>query len=207
MLFHRWSPDPATRLESEDPASRRVFLFVLSVGFPLEYRPNPYPGNDDRRILRINNRWDFPMGQRALLLATTLLLSSLTLIGCREIAAPEESLTAARELWREAGPAYYTMTMRISCECNADESGPIVAIVRNGALESRRYVSTGELVPEKYSSRFLTVEGLFDMVERQLQRDVPDVTVQYDRDIGYPARVEFPGQVQQDVYTVSILKN
>ncbi len=148
-----------------------------------------------------------PAPRRVFFIVLSVLLSSLALIGCKEIAAPEESLTAARELWRETGPASYTMTMRISCECNADESGPIVAIVRNGALESRRYVSTGELVPEKYSSRFLTVEGLFDMVERQLQRDVPDVSVRYDRDIGYPAYVEFPGQVQQDVYTVSILKN
>ena len=137
--------------------------------------------------------------------ATMIVAFTLGISACKDVTGPEESLSAARALWSQRAPASYTMTMHVSCECTRELTGPVVIAVKNGAVESRRYVHSGALVESRYDDWFPTVEQLFDTVERAIRENWSSYNAQYDSEIGYPTRVEFPGIAQAHVYTVTIL--
>ncbi len=140
---------------------------------------------------------------RQIFLAMSVLGLPLLTSACKEnIVGPGESLASARALWAATGPTTYVMTIQLSCECS---KGPVVIRVRKGIVESRRYVTSGELLEPQYVGLYPTVEELFDFIEARVQSDPTRVNVEYDADTGFPARVEVPGIAQQDVYTVTIL--
>ena len=99
------------------------------------------------------------------------------------------------------------MTMQVSCECTSELTGPIVTTVKNGVVESRRYVSSGAVVEPRYHDWFPTVDELFGLVERGIRENWFPRDAQYDARLGYPTRVEIPGIAQSHVYSVTILRN
>jgi hypothetical protein len=125
---------------------------------------------------------------------------------CKNAAGPEDSLNEARALWAQTGPSNYTMTIQVSCECGSEQSGPVVISVRNGVVESRRYVSSGSLVDSRYEARFPSIDGLFELVEKGIRENWSPRDAQYDSDTGYPTRIEKPGIAQSEVYSVTVLK-
>jgi hypothetical protein len=138
---------------------------------------------------------------------TVLVAFALPLVigGCKnDLTSPADSLVNARALWAATGPKTYTMTYVTSCECGPDITDPVVVRVKNGVVESRRYVKTGEAL-QGYDYWFPTVDQLFDKIEDRLVTDPTQVHVEYDDEKGYPVRVGVPGIAQEEVSYVSIL--
>jgi hypothetical protein len=146
------------------------------------------------------------MRLRVTIFAALVAALPLGIGACKDVTGPEETLSAARALWSQNAPSNYTMTMQVSCECTSELTGPIVTTVRNGVVESRRYVSSGAVVESRYDDWFPTVDQLFGMVERAIRENWSPRDAQYDSKVGYPTRVEIPGIAQSQVYSVTILK-
>ena len=121
-------------------------------------------------------------------LAVAALLTVLH--GCTSTTAPIPELRVARLRWSERGPASYSITVARSCECLVESSAPVVVTVRKGAVESRRYESTGAPVPAEYAELFPPVEGLFEIIHSAQRDGAARIAVSYDRDYGYPSRIE-----------------
>ena len=138
-------------------------------------------------------------------LATTVV--ALTAAACGSGTAPSEELTAARSKWQRTGPASYTVTIRISCECTAEMAGPVVVTVRNGAVESRMYVPSGAAVSAQYVGSFPAVEGLFGLIEKAMRDGTKPLVAQYHPALGYPTRIELGDPaIDAPMYLVSDLQ-
>ena len=114
----------------------------------------------------------------------------LNAVACGSTATgPGIGLITARARWAQQAPAAYSMTMSRSCECLPEMSGPVVVLVRNGVVESRRYVASGAEVSAAYAALFPTVDELFATIDAAVRSGVRPLAVQYDATLGYPTRV------------------
>src|SRR5919109_2652626 len=94
-------------------------------------------------------------------------LSILT--ACDNPMAPERELQFARWRWAAQHPTSYSLTVARWCECLPAWTGPVVVVVRDGQVESRHYVSSGDPVPSALAEGFPTVEGLFARIDEAMQ--------------------------------------
>jgi hypothetical protein len=110
--------------------------------------------------------------------------------GCGGGAAtgPQASLVAARNRWVQNAPTSYSMVISVSCECLPGTGDPARITVRNGVVESRRYVATGADVPPERASGYRTVPELFEMIDEAERQGVKPIDVQY-APLGYPTRI------------------
>jgi hypothetical protein len=142
-----------------------------------------------------------------LVIATTLLACAVT-AACSNATAPDDELRDARQLWARQGPASYSLTLFRSCECTPEMTGPVVVMVRNGAIESRHYTTNGATVPVPFAFSFPTVEGLFQIIDDAIALDPYQLEVRYDARLGYPTliSVDFDRRIADDEfsYTVSL---
>ncbi|MDQ6886552.1 MAG: DUF6174 domain-containing protein [Gemmatimonadota bacterium] len=133
---------------------------------------------------------------------------TLNVGACRSTpTGPEAGLAAARARWTKLAPAAYTITLYRSCECLAEMSGPVEVAVRSGAGVSRRYVQSGAAVAPQYADLFLTVEGLFAIIDAAVRDGMRPLDARYDATLGYPTRVAI-GDPATDapVYSVTALR-
>jgi hypothetical protein len=102
----------------------------------------------------------------------------------------EHDLERARVLWRAAGIRDYTYRLRRICFCLPESLGPAWVTVRGSVLVTEVvYVDGGEPMPEQYAEGFLSVEGLFDLIDDALERGAAVVDVTYDPETGVPLDV------------------
>ena len=121
--------------------------------------------------------------------------------------APGDDLSAARARWARGAPAAYSYTIRRSCECVAESSGPVVVTVRNGVVESRQYTQSGTAVAAEYAEIFPAVEGLFVIVEGAIRNGTKPLTVDYHPTLGYPTRIALGDPaVDAPLYTMTDLR-
>ena len=129
------------------------------------------------------------------------------LAGCSSSTGPAESLATARARWARFAPASYSYTIQRSCECFAEAAGPVTVVVRNGAVESRQYVSSGATVTAKYAPIFPAVEGLFAIIDDAIRNGTTPLTAQYDPTLGFPTRIALGDPaVDSPMYLVSDLR-
>src|SRR5215203_5484987 len=139
---------------------------------------------------------------RQLIRLTVIALSVLiTTGGCSDAVGPTEGLNQARARWTEVGPLSYTLTIQQSCsECFDEHRGPVRLEVRNGVVQSRTYIKTGNEVASAFANTFPTVEELFVRIDLSIRRgDTPGI--QYDRYYGYPKRFEPEAGFDEWAYT------
>lgn len=120
------------------------------------------------------------------------LLATAALAGCGEATGPTvvaSQLAAARARWEARGPSAYEMTLFRSCECLPEWSGPVAMVVRDGAVESREYTTTGEPVDAGYTNLFPRVEGLFTFIENAMEREAASIEVIYHPRYGNPLSI------------------
>ena len=103
--------------------------------------------------------------------------------------APASDLAAARARWARTAPAAYTYTIRRSCECLPESSGPVSVAVRNRVVVSRQYIPSGAAVTAQYADIFPTVEGLFTIIETAIANGTKPLSVAYHPTFGYPTRI------------------
>ena len=114
----------------------------------------------------------------------------LAVAACSGSAAtgPQAELHDARSRWVAQAPASYSMVVNRLCECLPEMADRALITVRNGVVESRRYVANGNDVPPEYASGYPTVPEMFAMIEEAMRNDVRPIEVQY-APAGYPTRI------------------
>ncbi len=118
---------------------------------------NPAPGKKNRRWI-----WFFVVVFTMAAAATVVLI----VFNLRQQLKPEQ-FTAARKLWKEQGPAAYTMSYTIRVN-DSGEVDTYWAKVRAGQVVESRFNGQPE-PPERYSYRGM--DALFDFIERFIRID------------------------------------
>lgn len=128
-------------------------------------------------------------------------LASCSLLGVAT--GDDRALADARARWAAAGPRDYTVTLSVVCFCPPEWAGPFEVTVARGAVAS--VTRDGAPVP---ADRGLTVEDVFDRIERALDGGTAEVT--YDAATGMPLRARLdpvPNAVDDEqTYTLAHLR-
>ncbi len=100
--------------------------------------------------------------------------------------AGPEDLAEARARWEDAGANDYAFTIRRSCFCPPEYSGPFRTTVRSGAVteatrEGRRVDAAQLQIP--------TIPELFQQIDDAYVNGAATVRVSYDAAAGYPVDV------------------
>lgn len=128
----------------------------------------------------------------------------VALSGCAAgITSPEASLGSARARWASAQPAAYQFIVTRSCECGPSITRPVTVVVRNGVIQSAKYVDTGA---DAVAEATYTVETLFGLIDDAIRRNAFDVTVRYDDALGFPVgiSIDYSATVVDDEFTIYI---
>lgn len=101
--------------------------------------------------------------------------------------ARREQLEQARAVWESAGIDSYVYDLtRI---CYACGGGRLAVTVTDGVVTGA-VGDEGEPVPEGALPTVETVGGLFDVVERAIDREADGFEVRYDPELGYPTLID-----------------
>jgi hypothetical protein len=140
-----------------------------------------------------------PRGSVALLLLSTLCACSAaqTLTSPGTAARPDAaSVAAARKQWREKAFSGYVVEETRLCECAPIVTAAVRLTVRRGPgaggerIERAVSVATGNAVTSAVGAQPpLTVEALFDLVDRAITARAARVEMELDPALGYPRRV------------------
>lgn len=98
----------------------------------------------------------------------------------------EEAVAINRSLWEAQRPDHYRYVLRHTCFCAPAAIGPVEIEVQGGSVASRRYVESGEPVPEDLAEVFPSVSGLFDVLQEALDTGADEIEVTWDPVLGYP---------------------
>lgn len=97
-----------------------------------------------------------------------------------------DEIARNRTLWVSVGPSTYVYDVRHNCFCGIEAVGPVRVRVENGQVVERTYVDTGATVDTAFAEVFPSVSGLFDVLDRALDRAAADIQVTWDPDTGAP---------------------
>src|SRR5688500_5979883 len=100
----------------------------------------------------------------AAFLRIALCLALAAASACASGTGPSWETTVAQQRWEERRPTAYQYTVRRSCECLPEMTGPVTVLV-DGATVIRRYVATNAEVSPTYAELFPTIDGLFEIIE------------------------------------------
>lgn len=120
-----------------------------------------------------------------------LLLAILGLGACSNPAAPDDpaaELQLNRDRWSRTGVVSYRFTITRDCFCTPEMSGPVVIEVRAGEVISRTYEG-GSAVDPQFADLFVTIPGLFGIVEDAILSQAAALSVRYDPELGYPRSI------------------
>ena len=129
------------------------------------------------------------------------------LAGCGLVEPDErDELREMRSVWSAQAITSYTYTLRRGCFCTIEAVGPVAITVRDGQVESLRYVASGDPVTN-LTDLWPTMDGLFDLIERAVAGDADDVVVLFHPDLGYPltADIDYIAQAIDDELFLEVL--
>jgi len=69
------------------------------------------------------------------------------------------------------------------------ERGPFRVTVKKGLVSKVVYAATGDSVDEQNYHNVPTIEGLFDLIAKQLNEDIEGIVVDYDESYGFPKKI------------------
>ena len=84
----------------------------------------------------------------------------------------------------------YDMTLERICFCHKDYRGPFVMRIRNGEVQSAKYLSDtlrGSSTNPDLLNGLLTVDGVFGQIQNALDRSYVEIKVTYDETTGHPS--------------------
>ena len=110
-------------------------------------------------------------------------ISADTVVGSGQLS----ELQQQRSAWVARGIDNYRVELRISCFCGGDITRPVLLEVRYGVRSRGWDLETGKPVADL--SQYPTITELFDKAIA-MRSGGGNVSVAYDRDLGFPARLE-----------------
>ena len=127
--------------------------------------------------------------------AGSLLAVAWASVGAAQGASPpsiQAELTANQQKWAENGADDYRYRMQRSCFCPPEITTPGIVVVRGDAItEVSRVDGFGSLDPAPY----LSVDGLFAVIQDAIDQGADEISVSWDPLLGYPT----------DIYVDSII--
>ncbi|WP_150910724.1 DUF6174 domain-containing protein [Marinobacter halotolerans] len=139
------------------------------------------------------------MAFRPLVLAVTVAV----LVGCGSSAPradgqvadvkPPENLDDARQLWRQSGVAHYVVTAQQTCFCPRELVQPIRLEVENGRVVAMEGLNQPLNHLSQADARRMTVEGLFEFIQKAVDRQAHKLDVSYDSEFGFPTHIDYDG--------------
>lgn len=103
----------------------------------------------------------------------------------------QQELDRSRTRWQTAGPEAYAFTTTFDCFCPPELLEPVRVEVADGQIIAVHDVKTGEAVAESSLLDLYTdVEGLFDRVQREIDRPAEQLEVEYDGACGFPRTID-----------------
>jgi len=125
-----------------------------------------------------------------------ILLSVLvpaSLAACGDVSGPQserDELDRNRDRWRASGAASYSYVLSRSCFCLVEVTQPSRIQVRNDSVVAVTAVSDGRSLDTRY---FVTVNALFDLIDKASEQRAAVIRVVYDPILGYPREIDYDG--------------
>lgn len=98
----------------------------------------------------------------------------------------QAALDEARARWAANGGDDYDMRFNWLCFCVDTYVAEVDLEVRDGAVVSGSYVEDGSELGSGALAEYVSVEGLFALLQDAIDRNAASIDVQYDADLGYP---------------------
>jgi len=102
----------------------------------------------------------------------------LAFASCSDVTAPK-TVSEAQSLWRSKNISSYSYVASVGCFCVL--TGPVKVEVVGGHVARVTVIATGAQL-----NGYSTIDELFD----QIRSATPALTVEFDRSLGYPTRIE-----------------
>ena len=99
----------------------------------------------------------------------------------------QQALDDNRNLWQVHGLATYQFTVRRLCFCPIRED--IVVMVLNHTVDAAFYTPSGVILNDIELEQLHTIDGYFDVIQDAIDRNVDELTVQYDGVLNYPTQI------------------
>lgn len=123
------------------------------------------------------------------LLGVTLALAGCGLLGSDRLGDQKRLLEQAEIRWAVYGPAEYSMTYQRGCFCLPAVVEPVRIEITGDVVQERRFIDSGETVPEDLAHLYLTVPEIFQEIRQAIQDRVHWLDAEYHPDLGYPVEV------------------
>ena len=101
----------------------------------------------------------------------------------------QAELDKHRALWAASRAGDYSFVLAPMCFCPREYVQPVRIRVANGVVASVTYVESGKTPEHDGFGRYVTVDGLFAVIQEGIDRKASRITVSYDPEIGYPKDV------------------
>ena len=101
----------------------------------------------------------------------------------------QAELDKHRALWEANRSNDYSFVLAPMCFCPQEYVQPVRIRVANGVVASVTYVESGKTPEHDGFGRYVTVDGLFAVIQEGIDRKASRITVSYDPGLGYPKDV------------------
>ena len=133
-------------------------------------------------------------------------ISSFTPANAPDLAL--EALLQGQDRWEQSGVAGYTYTGAWTCFCPEDYRADTQVTVDGGNVTAVTSADPDvETIPDP--ERFVTIEGLFALIQDAISRNAASIEVTYDETYGYPSElfIDYDERMadEEDRFTISSL--
>jgi hypothetical protein len=95
-----------------------------------------------------------------------------------------------RHIWENEVVRDYQYRLQVLCFCPPEVTNPVIVEVKGGVTSSVIYVGTGLPVGNTNFIKYDTIDEMFQVIEYAIDQGADEIKVEYDADLGYPARIE-----------------
>jgi hypothetical protein len=106
----------------------------------------------------------------------------------QEPITPAAAYSSARSLWQATRPVRYTFVASRACECLPEAAGPVRIEVNGTTIVSVQRVDNSNVVDP---ALWFDINGLFDLIDRELVALPSRLEAAYDPGDGHPTRVAY----------------
>ena len=140
---------------------------------------------------------------RHLVVVTALACLALGSCGDDPLGPEEEALDSARARWEGTGFTSYTYKYRMSCFCHPQVLETALVSVSGDRVTAVYLVDSAGPAPPETFDFYYTIDGLFDRLAADLEREPAQFDVTYHPETGFPtsASVDISEQIADEEYS------
>ncbi|CAK8722813.1 MAG: hypothetical protein D3920_15070 [Candidatus Electrothrix sp. AW2] len=90
-------------------------------------------------------------------------------------------------LWEHVKPSDYTYTYKRNCFCPPEEE--IIITITNGQVTAAFYSPSGTALPPENFDNLMTIEKLFQVIQKAITQEYDRLEVTYNATLGYPENI------------------